>query len=446
MLLSIGVRRESEERYPLRGLVLRTLLCLLGCLAAVATTAPAATARSEPEPRAQEWVAAWAASPVRGSDLPGTDSCPAGEGVDDATVRDAVFISSGGSEVRIRLSNVYGNAPLRIGHATVAVRSAGAASVPGTMRELRFGGNASTVIPAGEYRYSDPVELRVEALSTLLISVHLPETTGALTNHPFANQTNYLAQGDTAADPAGSEYSTMPCWVVADAVDVRPSPRVEGTVVAFGDSITDTAATTYNANQRWPDHLARRLHARSGATLSVVNAGLGGNRLLAERPGQPYYGIAGVDRFAGDVLSQSGVRSVIVLEGVNDIGYNATADGVIAGYERLIELAHARGVTVLGGTITPFKGSSVWTQQREDTRQRVNEWIRNSGRFDAVIDFAAATADPAAQLRLRPSYDGGDGLHPGDAGTAAMADAVDLDELLSVSAGRDAAVTGSAHQ
>ncbi|MGJ7906572.1 SGNH/GDSL hydrolase family protein [Actinopolyspora sp. H202] len=424
-------------------MLVRTLLCLFGCLVTVVAAAPAVTAQSGSAPHAEEWVAAWAAGPVRGSDLPGSDSCPAADGVSDVTVRDVVFVSTGGPEVRIRLSNVFGSTPLRIGHATVAVRSEGAAAEAGTMRELKFGGRSETEIPAGQHRYSDPVELDVEALSSLLISVHLPEATGPLTNHPFANQTNYLTAGDTAADPAGSGYSTMPCWVVADAVDVRSAPRVDGTVVAFGDSITDTAATSYNANQRWPDHLARRLHAKEGETLSVVNAGLGGNRLLAERPGQPYYGVAGVERFARDVLSHSGVRSVIVLEGINDIGYNATAEDMIAGYERLIELAHDRGVAAVGGTITPFKGSSVWTQQREDIRQRVNEWIRNSGRFDAVVDFAAATADPDAPLRLLPSYDGGDGLHPGDVGTAAMADAVDLDELISVSTDRGATVVGS---
>ncbi|SDP30823.1 Lysophospholipase L1 [Actinopolyspora xinjiangensis] len=427
----------------MRGLVLRTLLCLLSCLAVVAATAPVAAARSAPESRSQKWVAAWAASPVRGSDLPGSDTCPAADGVDDATVRDVVFVSTGGSEVRVRLSNVFGTAPLRIGHATVAERSEGAAAVPGTVRELTFDGRSEVEIPAGRHRYSDPVGLDVEALSTLLISVHLPEATGPLTNHPFTAQTNYLAEGDTAADPSGEGYSTTPCWMVADAVDVRPDQRVRGAVVAFGDSITDTAATTGNANQRWPDHLARRLRAKEGETLSVVNAGLGGNRLLAERPGQPYYGVAGLDRFARDALSQSGVRSVIVLEGINDIGYNATAEELIAGYERLIELAHEQGVTVLGGTITPFKGSSVWNEQRERTRQRVNEWIRNSGRFDAVVDFAAATADPADPLRLRPSYDGGDGLHPGDAGTAAMAAAVDLGALLSVSSSRDAAASSA---
>jgi lysophospholipase L1-like esterase len=273
------------------------------------------------------------------------------------------------------------------------------------------------------------VRLRVAALSTLLVSVYLPEATGPLTNHPFTAQGNYLAAGDRALARDGAGYGSTPCWMVADGVDVTAPERVRGSVVALGDSITDTANTTGNANRRFPDFLARRLDARHGPTLSVVNAGLGGNRVLAPRAGEPYFGVPALERLDRDVFAQSGVRVVILLEGVNDIGFDATAEQLIAGYREIAGRTHAAGLRILGGTVMPFKGSFVWTEQRELTWAIVNTWIRTGGAFDGVIDFAAATAgtDPAT---LNPAYDSGDHLHPNDAGTQAMADAVDLSLLL----------------
>jgi lysophospholipase L1-like esterase len=215
-----------------------------------------------------------------------------------------------------------------------------------------------------------------------------------------------------------------------DGIDVAAAPRVAGTVVAFGDSITDTANTTGNANRRWPDFLARRLNAVRGPTLSVVNAGLGGNRLLADREGSPYYGVAGLTRFGRDALDQTGVRAVILLEGINDIGFSAPAADIIAGYQQVIAAAHARRVPVFGATLTPMRGSIIFTDDRLRTWLDVNTWIRTSGAFDGVIDFAAATADPADPTTLNPAYDSGDHLHPDDAGTLAMAGAINLRMLL----------------
>ncbi|MCE7000966.1 SGNH/GDSL hydrolase family protein [Saccharothrix sp. S26] len=396
-------------------------LAATAALVATAVLQPTATAHGKP------WVASWAASPVVGSEIPWSD-CPAGEGLRDQTVRNVVFLSAGGESVRVRLTNAFGTTPLRVGRATVAVQAAGDAAVPGTMRALTFDGKRAVTVPPGRELFSDPVRLDVEALSTLLVSAYVPEATGPLTNHPFTAQGNYLAAGDRTGVPSGG-FQDTPCWMVVNGVDVAPARRVAGTVVAFGDSITDTASTTGNANRRWPDFLARRLDAVPGRTLSVVNAGLGGNRLIADRD-EPYWGVAGVTRVRRDVLSQTGVKAMILLEAVNDIGYSASAEDLIAGHRAVIAQARAKGVKVYGGTILPFKGSFIWTEEREATWRALNDWIRTSGEFDGVVDFAAATAVPGDPATLNPAYDSGDHLHPNDAGTEAMANAVDLAMLL----------------
>jgi lysophospholipase L1-like esterase len=382
-------------------------------------------------PAGDHWVTAWGASPVVGSDIPGS-SCPAGTGLTNQTVRNVVFLSTGGDQVRIRLSNAFGAQAVQVADATVAVNAAGASAVPGSVRTLTFGGSQAVTLVAGGDALSDPVNLRVAPLSDVLVSVYLPGPTGPLTNHPFTAQGNYLGTGDLAASVSGSGYGDTPCWMVVGGVDVRSAPRVTGSVVALGDSITDTANTTGNANRRWPDDLSRRLNARPGRTLSVVNAGLGGNRLLAPRDGQPYYGVPALARLDRDVFTQAGVRSVILLEGVNDIGFGASADQIISADQQVIAQAHARGLRIFGGTITPFGGSIVDSPAAEQTRTAVNHWIMTSHAFDGVIDFSAAVADPANPAAMLPAFDSGDHLHPNDAGCQAMADAVNLAMLIGV--------------
>ncbi|GAA3435061.1 SGNH/GDSL hydrolase family protein [Kutzneria kofuensis] len=404
----------------------RTQAAALAAAASIVLALPGTAAASTAD---THWVTGWSASPVVGSAIPGS-TCPAGTGLTDQTVRNVVFLSAGGDHVRVRLTNTFGTKPLAVDHASVAVQGSGATPVAGTMRELTFHGRRTLTVPPGVQEFSDPVPLRVTALSTLLVSAHVAGTTGPLTNHPFTAQGNYLAGGDATLAADAARFGDTPCWMLADGVDVTPSAAVTGTVVAFGDSITDTATTTGNANRRWPDFLARRLAALPGRTLSVANAGLGGNRVLADRPGQPYYGVAGVTRFQRDALGITGVRTVILLEGVNDIGYDASAGDIVAGYRRMIAAAHAAGVRIVGATLTPFGGSFLDTPEHRQTWQRLNDWIRHSGAFDGVVDFAVTTADPADPFRMRPAYDSGDHLHPGDAGTRAMADTVDLTTLL----------------
>ncbi|GAA2675914.1 MULTISPECIES: SGNH/GDSL hydrolase family protein [Actinosynnema] len=397
-----------------------------GLAAALVVGVVAAGAWADLDGARADWAGAWAASPVVGGRNPHND-CPSGEGLTDRTVRNVVFASAGGDLVRIRLGNAFGTTPLAVDRASVAVRGSGAAPAPDTTRALTFDGARSARVPAGGELVSDPVDLDVAALSTLLVSVHFPGPTGPLTNHPFTAQDNYLATGDRTDDRTGEGFAATPCWMGVSAVDVaeRGEPSA-GAIVVFGDSITDTAASTDNTNRRWPDFLARRLAKRGGRTPSVVNAGLGGNCLVADRPDEPHYGVAGTTRFARDALGQTGVRTVIVLSGVNDLSFSATADELIAGYRDLIAQAHRKDVRIVGGTIMPFKTSFVWTPEREATWRTVNTWIRTSGEFDAVIDFATAMAAPDDDAVLAPAYDRGDGLHPNDAGTEAMADAVDL--------------------
>jgi lysophospholipase L1-like esterase len=378
---------------------------------------------------AQNWVTAWGASPVVGSVIPG-NSCPAGTGLTNQTVRNVVFASAGGDSVRIRLTNTFGTQAMQVGHASVAVQSSGATAVAGTVHQLTFGGQQAVTIVAGADALSDPVAMHVSPLSVLLVSVYVPGPTGPVTNHPFTAQGNYLASGDLTLAAGATGYGDTPCWMLVDGVDVRASAQVTGSVVALGDSITDTANTTGNANRRWPDDLARRLNALHGPTLSVVNAGLGGNRLLAPRDGQPYYGIPALARLDHDVFTQAGVRSVILLEGVNDIGFNATADQIISADEQIIAQTHARGLRIYGGTITPFGGSIINGPEAEQTRETVNHWMMTSHAFDGVIDFASAVANPADPTTLNPADDSGDHLHPNDAGCQAMADAISLPMLL----------------
>jgi lysophospholipase L1-like esterase len=407
-------------------------LSLLAAVCAAAfTIAPAVASSSSPSDGARGWTATWGASPVVGgaSPFPGL-VCQAGTGVSDQTVRDVVFTSVGGDRVRVRLSNSFGTQPLMVGSASIALAQSGAQAMGGTLRALTFAGAHGVTIPPGAEALSDPVRMEVPALRDLLVSVFVPGVSGPATNHFDAQQDNFLSTpGDFTLAASPAPYTTVnSCSYFVDGVSVLTSGRVEGAVVALGDSITDGTFSTVNANHRWPNDLARRLVARHGQTLSVVDEGIAGNQVLRDA------GIAGVNALARldrDVLEQPGARDVILLEGVNDIGAShATADQLIPAYEQIIAQVHARGLRIFGGTLTPYKGAFYWTPAGEQTREAVNHWIFTSGAFDGVIDFAKATADPANPLVFNPAFDSGDHLHPSDAGYQAMANAVDLGRLV----------------
>ncbi|MCX5051708.1 MULTISPECIES: ricin-type beta-trefoil lectin domain protein [unclassified Streptomyces] len=350
------------------------------------------------------------------------------------TIRMVVHNNTSGAGLRIRLSNLRSTTALSVGAVTVAVQSSGATAVAGTTHTVTFGRSATPTIPAGQELTSDVIPMPVVAEQNLLVSVYLPGTTGASTYHNDAHQTSYLSAASTgnhAAEEAATNFTTTTArWFYVAGLDVV-SPTAKGTVVAIGDSITDGSSATDNANRRWPDYLARRLQAESGGQrLGVVDAGISGNRVVTDSPSAPQ-GIAAKTRFSHDVLTQPGVKNVILLEGINDINNTTTptpADQIIAGYQTMINQAHTAGVRIIGGTILP---NSTQTAAKAAIRAQVNQWIRTSGAFDAVIDFDAALRDPANPAQLLPAYDSGDHLHPNSAGMQALANTVNLSLLTS---------------
>jgi lysophospholipase L1-like esterase len=403
------------------------LLVLAAAIAAVTASHPAADARS-----GYDWVTSWSASPQ--DPMPGTVGMA---GFHDQTVRDLIFPSVGGNTIRLELTNAFGRSPLQVGRVTVAVAGLGAGVVAGNIHPVSFGGSVSVRIPAGEQALSDPVGMQVSALQELAVSIYLPGRTGVATVHAGAQQVNWVSTAGDHAAEAGPNAFMIPTqsWYYLSGLDVRSSGAA-GTLVAFGDSITDGVQSTVGGNDRWPNDLARRLDTVAGPTLSVADEGIGGNRVLAA---SRCCGGSAEARFARDALEQPGVRDVIVLEGINDIGlslgplYSGTGLStarVIAGYRDLIAQAHARGVRIFGATLLPYQGAGYYSPAGEAIREAVNAWIRTSGAFDGVIDFDAVMRDPADPLRLNPAYDSGDHLHPNDAGYQAMADAINLDMLL----------------
>jgi lysophospholipase L1-like esterase len=379
------------------------------------------------------WVGSWAAAPSGAE--PGTQ----GAGMAGRSVRNVVHTSVGGTGARVTLSNLYGTRPLVVTHATIAVAGghATAAADPDTMRRLTFGGSTRVVIPAGREAVSDAVRIPVPRDRDVLITTYSPASSGPVTYHQFARQTSYAARGDRAADTDGAAYTeTTPYWRYLTALDVL-SDEADGTVVVFGDSLTDGMTATAGANRRWTDVLAGRLRtaALSGPDVpryGIVNEGISGNRILADGPGRPAENPSGLNRFARDVLGRTNVKVVVIDLGINDIMRSAvppTADAVVGGLRAMVRQAHARGAKAVGATLMPFGGHPAYRADREAVRQEVNARIRAGGVFDSVVDFDAALRDPYAPQRLLPRYDCGDHLHPSDAGYRRMAEVFDLGDL-----------------
>jgi lysophospholipase L1-like esterase len=387
-------------------------------------------------PGGPKWVGSWATS----EQVPEAGNALAPSDLSDATLRQVVHLSIGGEVLRVHLSNAFGTAPLRFTSVHIArpTPAAPAQIDASTDRELTFSGRPDVAIPAGAEYISDPIAFAARAQSNLVITFHIDGPPVGETSHPGSRATSHLVHGDHVADaelPGATEFDH---WFNIGGVDVSAPPGAAA-IVVLGDSITDGRGSTTNGNDRWTDGLARRLlKAMPARSLSVLNAGIGGNRLLADGLGPN-----ALARFDRDVLAQPGVRYLIVLEGVNDIGtfgqeagqpqsaHESLVRRIVGAYEQMVLRAHAHGIRVLGGTLTPFGGSAYYKQGpwSEADREAVNGWIRTPGHFDAVIDFDKALRDPGHPEQLRPAYDSGDHLHPSPAGYLAMATAVPLEDF-----------------
>jgi lysophospholipase L1-like esterase len=406
----------------------------------------------EAQPKGQErWVATWAtaqtlirpAAPasimVQPPAVPAPGTAPTGpsttpqaigaRGFNNQTVRMIVRTSIGGKRLRIRLSNAFGGTPVMVGTAHLAIRAKDSGIVPDSDRSLKFNGKPGCTIPPGVVLLSDPVDLNLPPVTDLAVSLYFPGETHAPTTHATALHNTYISKaGDMTAQAEIAEPVTTQSYYWLAGIDVAAAADA-AVLVTFGDSITDGARSTSETNHSWPALLAARLAAnKKTAKIGVANLGIGGNRVLRDGSGA-----SALARFDRDVLSQPGVKWVTLMEGINDIGREATvpaeavtADELIGAYKQLIEQAHAHGVQVIGCTLTPYEGAGYYRENGEAVRAAVNAWIRTGGAFDAVVDFEAATRDAGNAKRLRADFDPGDHLHPNDAGYQAMADAFDL--------------------
>lgn len=380
------------------------------------------------------WVGTWSASPAGGE--PGTP-----DGYPGWSIRNIVHTSIGGTSVRVHLSNLFGRTALPVGRATVAVASAPGSpvAVSGTMRELTFGRRTQVRIPAGGSIVSDPVRLAVPQAADLLVTTFTPEGSGPVTYHPRAQQTSFMARGERTTRTDGAAYTTpTPYWRYVTAVDVF-TRQAAGSVVLFGDSITDGVTSTSGANRRWPDRLAARLRSSGdrGLRFGVLNQGISGNRVL--RDGESGGNPSALSRLDRDVFAQSGVRTLVVELGINDAirpPQRDSADDILAGLRTIVARGHAHGLRVLGATLAPCGGHPGCNARAEEVRQRVNAAIRAGTVYDAVIDFDRALRDPVRPTALRAAYDSGDHLHPSDAGYLRMAETVRLSLLTSGAAAK----------
>ena len=397
-----------------------------GMLAAGLPLAPTAWANGQ-APGNRHWVATWQASP-QGSDPLIANLLAPPPSYANQTLREIVHISIGGPEIRVRLTNSFSTQSLVLGAVHVADAGDGSTVKPGTDRTVTFGGQGSITVPPGAIAISDPVDLSVQPLSDLAVSIYVPQDTGSATQHTVGEQTSYVTGGDAtgaASFPPGA--ATILARPFLSNVEVLGAKQAAA-VVAFGDSITDGFNSTVDANARWPDALARVLVRHYGNRVGVSNAGIGSNRVLNDA-----VGANALARFDRDVLTQAGVRYVTVLEGINDVSVSSTyapaqevsAGQVIGGYRQLIARAHERGLAIYGCTLTPFKGAAFYTDAGEAKREAINGFIRSSGEFDAVIDFDQLIRDPQNTLAILPALDSGDHLHPNDVGYAVMGTSID---------------------
>jgi lysophospholipase L1-like esterase len=378
--------------------------------------------------QAGHWSTTWGASET----VPAPDSMV----FTNQTLRLIVRTTTGGNEVRIRLTNVFGSRPLSIGGASVALQDLGATLRAGSNRALTFGGLPSIVIPIGAYVLSDSVPLSFHSQRDLAVSLFIAGDSGPVTMHPLGLQTSFVSTaGDFVAQEDGGAFQTaIQNWPFLTAVEVRSTDKSRS-IVAFGDSITDGYRSTADANHRWPDYLANRLTA-AHRNIAIVNEGIAGNRIWHDAiPGRLVFGPNGLSRFDREAIAVTGASHIVVLLGINDIGQasptthpeeQVSAEEIIVGLKQFALRAHSHGIKIIGGTLTPYAGAAYFSAQGEEKRERVNTWIRTAKDFDGVIDFDAAIRDPAMPTQMKAAYDSGDHLHPSDEGYKVMAGAISL--------------------
>jgi lysophospholipase L1-like esterase len=427
-------RRTSR---PSRALA-RTAL-LVATLALAGVTQGTAARAADP----QSWITTWAATPAPrwAEELPAPFGVP--EVLGNQTVRQIARISVGGDKVRVVISNEFGARPLTIGSASVALSAGGNAVDPASMKPLTFSGRSEALIPPGAPLVSDPVDLAVKPLSSVAVSFYLPKRTGIGSVHWDGAQTGYISgPGDMTMVPDFKADSTVKSRLLLSRILTTAKPDSRA-IVFFGDSITDGACSTVDTNNRWPDHIAERLQAENYPDIAVVNEAYSGDRVLTNG-----MGTNALSRFDMSVLSHPLVSTVVMMMGINDIGWpgvgaitptdpEPTADDVVAGYKQIIDRAHDHGIRFVAVTLTPFidtfKGtplSGYYTPEKEKLREEVNAWIRSNKMADGLIDFDKVVEDPNNPKHINPAYDCGDHLHPNDAGYQAMAKAVDLNVLV----------------
>ena len=391
---------------------------------------------------ADDWITSWSTSPhprfAHDFILPNTPP----KSVTNQTIRQVVRLNLGGSEIRVMISNEYGSVPVEIGAATVARADTDGKIVRGSSQALTFAGTAEVRIPQGSRVISDPIKRNVKALDSLAISLFFPKEAILDTYHWDGVQTSYISgPGNFVAETSFEPVATNPSRVLLSGVFVD-APANAKAIALFGDSITDGNCSTVDMNHRYPDFLAERLNAAGHANVALINAGISGARLFKDGMGES--ALARLDR---EVFGQPGVTTMVMMLGINDIGWSAmgldpwtpvpTSAQVIQMYRMIIDRAHMQGVRIIGATLTPFKDSfkgiileGYYSEDKNNVRKEVNNWIRTSGAFDGVIDFDQALRDPARPDHIRDVYNCGDNLHPNDAGYEAMANAVDLDLLI----------------
>ena len=371
----------------------------------------------------RKWVGTWST----GLQLVETRNNPPLPGLTDNSLRQVVRVSIGGETLRVKLSNEFSKSPVTM-HSVQIAASAGENLInKSTNISLTFGGSKAVTLDAGASITSDQFEFNLQPRMDVAITIYFGSTPPDLTGHPGSRTTSYLLAGNNVSETDFSGSVTTEHWYFINGIDVQ-APSTASCIAILGNSITDGRGSTTDKQDRWPDLLSERLLAnRDTRQVGVLNLGIGGNCVLKD-----CLGPAGLNRYERDILSKPGVKFVIILEGVNDIGGVRTPDaatsvasGLIAAYKMMIDSAHSRGLKIYGATITPFKGNGYYNQYSEECRNEVNGWIRGSGRFDAVIDFDFVVRNPMDTISLASSFQN-DGLHPDLQGFKKMADCIDL--------------------